>query len=440
MKKILLADSSCELLLALQKLPEAKKYHITTAENAKECLEKLTKEPPDLILIDLFLPGMHGIEILKKIRSNPKFNQIGVILSSSEAMSQNYHAALKAGANYFLTKPFPLPFFFSTVEKFFAGTLHPESFVSGESSVIEGEHCYLPKRYHPDEYIKFWGTRGSNPVSGPEYVRYGGNTACLEIRYGNDLVIIDAGTGIHPLGNSLMHSDIKTIHLIIGHTHWDHLTGFPFFNPIYHPDKTIYIYAPVGYEKTTHELFTDMLGYAFFPVRLGDIQAKIIFRDLRDSETITVGNISISAHYAHHPGSTLCFKIQAGDKKIGYATDNEVLMGYHGSPNAITQEDPRLEPHKSLITFFQDCALLIHEAQYTPLEYQEKVGWGHSSISNAAILIKYAGIKDWIVTHHDPNHTDTDLYNKIHLHHDIMRECNIPCEVRMAFDSMTLSL
>jgi ribonuclease BN (tRNA processing enzyme)/DNA-binding NarL/FixJ family response regulator len=439
-KRLLLADGSHELLLALQKTEEAKKYDISTATNAAECLDKLTKDQPDLLLVDLFLPGMHGIEILKKIRSSTRFDQMGVILSSSEAMSQNYYAALKAGANYFLTKPFPPSFFFSTVEKFFAGTLHPESFASGGSSLIEGEHCYLPKRYHPNEYIKFWGTRGSNPVSGPEYVRYGGNTACLEIRHGKDLVIIDAGTGIHPLGNSLLESDINTIHLVISHTHWDHLTGFPFFNPIYHRDKTIYIYAPVGYERTTHELFTDMLAYAFFPVRLDDIQAKIIFCDLRDSETITVGNIAISAHYAHHPGSTLCFKIHAGDKKVGYATDNEVLMGYHGAPNAITKDDPRLEPHQPLIAFFQDCDILIHEAQYTPIEYQTKVGWGHSSISNAAVLVKHTGVKDWIVTHHDPTHTDVDLYNKIHLHYDIMQECGIQCQVRMAFDGMTLSL
>lgn len=440
MKKILIADGSDLLIKALQNAKEAKNYQILVAANGPECLQIVSKELPELVLIDLFLPEMHGIEILKKIRATSEFDQIGVILSSSEAMSQNYYAALKAGANYFLSKPFPIPFFFTIAERFFAGILEPEPFEKKNLNAEEGEHCYVPQRYHPNQYLKFWGTRGSNPVSGSEYVRYGGNTSCLEIRYNNDLIIIDAGTGIHPLGNSLLHTDINTIHLIIGHTHWDHLTGFPFFNPIYQKNKTIYVYSPVGYEKSTRELFTEMLAYAFFPVRLDDIQASIIFRDIRDSEIITVGDITIAAHYAHHPGSTLCFKIHTGKKKIGYATDNEVLMGYHGSPKVITPNHPLLEPHRSLIHFFQDCDLLIHEAQYIPSEYQIKVGWGHSSIANASAFVHHTNVKDWIVTHHDPTHTDLDLYNKLRLHLDIIRECNIPCEIRMAFDGMTLPL
>lgn len=440
MKRLLLADSSSELIRALQGAKEAANYEIAIASNGSECLEKLHSFKPDLLLLELMLPGMHGIEILKIIRYHLELQKIGVIVSSGGAMLQNYHAAVKAGADYFLNKPFPLSFFFSLTERFFTGTLHPEPFIGQESTAAEGEHCYIPKRHDPSEYIKFWGTRGSNPVSGPDYARFGGNTCCLEVRYGEDLVIIDAGTGIHPLGNNLLHNDTKKIHLLIGHTHWDHLTGFPFFNPIYQKDKTIYIYAPVGYEKTTHELFTEMLAYAFFPVRLDDIQANIIFRDLRDGQILNFGSIKIATHYAHHPGSTLCFKIMVGGKTIGYATDNEMLMGYHGSPKEIDIQHTLLTPYKHLIQFFKGCDLLIHEAQYTPLEYQSKVGWGHSSISNATVLFKCTEIKEWIVTHHDPTHSDADLLQKVHLHHDIIEECGLTCQVRMAFDGFILSL
>lgn len=440
MKKILIADSCQTLVHALQEAPEAKRFLITTAFTGSECLKKLEQAPPDLLFVDLLLPEMHGIEILRKVRNTPQLKHIGVILISSEPMLQNYYAAINSGADYFLQKPFPFPFFYSLVEKFFAKQLHPDPFAGVESMAKEGEHCYLPTQHHPKEYLKFWGTRGSTAVSGPEYIRFGGNTACLEVRYGQDLVIIDAGTGIHPLGNYLQSDAIETLHLVIGHTHWDHLTGFPFFKPIYQKQKKIRIYAPVGYEKTTRELFTEMLAYAFFPVRLDDIQAELSFHDLRDQETVQVGGIQITAHHAHHPGATLCFKIQAGSKKVGYVTDNEVLMGYHGTPNGISTSHPLLIPHESLIRFFTGCDLLIHEAQYTPMEYQTKVGWGHSSVSNAAVLIKYAEIHDWIVTHHDPSHTDEDLLRKFHLHLDIMREAKIPCQVRMAFDGMSLPL
>jgi ribonuclease BN (tRNA processing enzyme) len=117
-----------------------------------------------------------------------------------------------------------------------------------------------------------------------------------------------------------------------------------------------------------------------------------------------------------------------------------MLMGYHGSPGEISKNHPLLLPQISLVQFFKDCDFLIHEAQYFPLEYQEKVGWGHSSISNAAVLIKHAGVKEWIVTHHDPEHTDDDLHRKMQWHHDIMDDNKIQARVRFAFDGLTLPL
>ena len=111
-------------------------------------------------------------------------------------------------------------------------------------------------------------------------------------------------------------------------------------------------------------------------------------------------------------------------------------MGYHGNPNAIGKDHPLIESHESIIEFFKGCDTLIHEAQYTPLEYQRRVGWGHSSISNAILLCKYAEITEWIVSHHDPKHTDSDLLDKLQLHKDILEECNLHCHVQMAFDGM----
>jgi CheY-like chemotaxis protein len=440
MKKILIADGSEKFLEALASDPLAKRYQIETARSGPECLEKMAALQPDLLLIDLMLPEMHGIEILKRIKSDPKTRHWGVFIASAEPMIQNYHAALTEGAAYFLKKPLDAKHFFLLVEQFFSGKLHPDPFSGQESEAIEGGHCYLPKAHPPDCYIKFWGTRGSNPVSGPEYVRFGGNTCCLEIRYGKDRILIDAGTGIRPLGKLLLQEEDRNIHLFLGHTHWDHVTGFPFFNPIYRPDTHIDIWSPIGYEKSTHDLFTDMLAYAYFPVRLDDIQARITFKDLRDGGVVQIGKIRVDMHYAYHPGPTLCFKIHVAGKTIGYATDNEVLLGYHGDPHALKADDPLLTPHQSQIAFFKGCDFLIHEAQYTPIEYQKKVGWGHSSISNAAVLVKYCGVKEWIVTHHDPSHTDEDLFKKIQLHNDILSAGDIHCHVRMAFDGLSLPL
>ncbi len=287
-------------------------------------------------------------------------------------------------------------------------------------------------------YLKFWGTRGSNPVSGPDYVRFGGNTSCLEIRHRDDLVIIDAGTGIRPLG--LQEKMPKQLHLILSHTHWDHLAGFPFFAPLYDKECQITIWAPISFEKPIEALFTEMLAYSYFPVRLDDIQARLVFKEMQEGVPFQIGDIKIETHYAYHPGATLCFKFTVGKTKFGYVTDNEFLMNCHEAPSRITKSHPLLKPYHSQIQFFKSCDFLIHEAQYTPEEYQTKVGWGHSSVANAAILMRQAKIAQWVLTHHDPKHTDMELLKKIHLQHDIFDELNYACHTRMAYDGMTLPL
>ncbi len=310
MQKILLADSDKQLLEKIRSAPGNEHYVFEEAANGAEVLEKIDTFEPKLIYIDLLLPEMHGIELLKKIRNNPKWEGLGVILSSTNSMIQNFHAAIKEGVDFFLPKPFELPFLYILFDRFFEGTLLPESFASSSPDGEAKEAPYAPKKQEKNSYVKLWGTRGSNPVSGPDYIRYGGNTVCLEVRHKEDLVIIDAGTGIRALGEKIDTKKFKTIHIFLSHTHWDHVTGFPFFDPIYNPDVHVVIWSPVGFEKSTKELFTEMLAYSYFPVRLEDIRAKISFNDLRDGHPVSIGDITIDSHYAFHPGATLCFKIQ----------------------------------------------------------------------------------------------------------------------------------
>ncbi|GAB4184311.1 MAG: hypothetical protein Tsb0015_00060 [Simkaniaceae bacterium] len=436
-KKILVADSSEYTKNVIIQSRESEYYDIQFVENGPDFLKAMKEFLPHICLIELMLPQMHGIELLKIIRNHPDFSHMGVIIASAGAMVQNYQAAIHWGADYFLEKPFTAEGLFLLVEKFFAGELHPEAFRGGKKShIIESDSWYDPKPSAAKAYIHFWGSRGSNPVSGHEYVRYGGNTSCLEVCYDNDMVIIDAGTGIRALGETLEDHHYHSLHIFLGHTHWDHIAGFPFFSPLYKKNKDITVWAPVAFEKDVKELFTDMLAHAYFPVRLDEMQAKVTFKELREGRKVEIGKIHIETHHTYHPGPTLCFKISTPNKKIGYVTDNEMLLGYFGHPLAIDKDDPLLDPHLSLIKFLSDCDLLIHEAQYLPIEYYQKVGWGHSSISNATVLMRFMKCTKWIVTHHDPKHTDSDLQQKMILHQDILRECRIDCEVRFAFDGM----
>jgi phosphoribosyl 1,2-cyclic phosphodiesterase/DNA-binding NarL/FixJ family response regulator len=439
-KRILIADPCKDILQSIKRHKSANLYQIETALSGQECLKKLQSFQPDLVIIDFMLPEIHGIEILRMIKDAPLMGKIGVVVTSFHGMIQNYHSAIKQGANYFLEKPFPLKRFFEIIHLFFEGKLHPDPFpdkavFSDEKITVQPSH----KQKLPS-YIKFWGTRGSNPVSGPEYVRFGGNTCCLEIRHGKDLVIIDAGSGIRGLGQALHDFPEKEFNILLSHTHWDHLLGFPFFYPIYQSDRAINIWAPVGFEKTTKELFADMLAYAYFPVGLEDIQSKILFKDLRDSQTISFGEIRVSTHYAYHPGATLCFRIQIGNTSFGYITDNEFLMGCHKQISQISKHPDLLKPYEKQIAFFKGCDFIIHEAQYTPKEYSKRVGWGHSSISNASYFLKSTNVKDWIVVHHDPRHTDEDLLRKLQLHNTIMTDLKHHCHIQFAYDGMMVPL
>lgn len=439
-RKILVADPSTTLIDEILMSKEGKDFEFATAKTGPAALKKTQEFEPDLLIIDLMMPHIHALEIMKTIKLNSRFNEMGIIITSYHVMIQNYHAVIDEGADYFLVKPFKVYQLFELMETFFKGELKPAPFTLKSGREIVETHCYHPMPSTLTSYLRFWGTRGSNPVAGAEYVRYGGNTSCLEVRYGDDLIIIDAGTGIRQLGDLIGLEDNQTIHLFVSHTHWDHITGFPFFSPLYKKTCDVVVWAPVGFEKSTKELFTSMLAYAYFPVRLDEMKATVIFKELRDDRPVSIGNLVIDCHFTNHPGPTVGFKIKAPNKTIGYITDNEVLLGYHGHPNEIHRKHPLLEPHLGLIEFLKDCDLVIHEAQYFPKEYYRKTGWGHSSIPNATVLLKYTGVNEWLVTHHDPNHDDSDLQVKFQLHNDIIQECGLNIKVDIAYDGLMIPL
>ncbi|MBX9922974.1 MAG: response regulator [Rhabdochlamydiaceae bacterium] len=438
-KKILIADAEIEFLQALKSSKKAEKFSLEVATTGSDCLKKMESFKPDLLIVDFMLPEIHGIELLKTAKNNQSLRKTGVILTSYHPMIQNYQIALKLGANYFIEKPITQTAFFELIEQFFAGTLNSIPFPPRKKPVQPYSPSQMPKSHNPS-YLKLWGTRGSNPVAGAEYVRFGGNTPCLEIRNGEDLVIIDAGSGVRALGQILPDHPGKEMHILLSHTHWDHLLGFPFFYPIYQSNREIHIWSPVGFEKSTKELFADMLAHAYFPVSLDDIQSSIFFHDLRDGQSLSFGSIQISTHYAFHPGPTLCFKISIKNKTIGYVTDNEFLMGNHLPPKQSEKKESLFTPYAGLLSFLSGCDLLIHEAQYRDEEYLDRVGWGHSSLSNASVLLKKTGIKKWVVTHHDPRHTDEYLLQKQQEHISTMEELKHECLVQFAYDGMMISV
>jgi phosphoribosyl 1,2-cyclic phosphodiesterase len=266
-------------------------------------------------------------------------------------------------------------------------------------------------------FLKFWGTRGSCPVSGSSWAHFGGNTPCLEIVYEGKRVIIDAGTGIRPLGVELQECSVD---IFFSHTHLDHLIGLPFFEPLHHKSSSVRLWFPDGTERSPHDLLDSLFSSDFFPLHLDQIQAKLSFHKMHLEKPVRSGNVELSFIRAHHPGMTYCFKIKTPHETFGYITDNE-----------LQKED------NALVQFFQGCDLLVHEAQYTDEEYQTKTGWGHSGLSNAIHFVQKVGCKRWIVTHHDPKHTDPMLET---MQVEARKKLGSTCEVVWANDGMKIPL
>ncbi|MEW6202669.1 MAG: MBL fold metallo-hydrolase [bacterium] len=245
--------------------------------------------------------------------------------------------------------------------------------------------------------IRFWGTRGSIPAPAHNTVEFGGNTSCVEIILkGGDSIILDAGTGIRPLGIDYLSRNgaPRTLHLMISHVHWDHIQGFPFFLPAYHPDFTIHIYSHLNMQKTLSYQMTP----PFFPVTLDEMKSNKIFHTLNFGAKFKVAGATVRTHELNHPQKVSGYRIEEDGKAIIYSTDTEPAGGSHPG---------------TLETFVKGADLMLFDAQYTPQEYiQGKVGWGHSTYSDALLLAKAAGVKKLVLYHHDPTHDD-DFIRKL---------------------------
>ena len=249
--------------------------------------------------------------------------------------------------------------------------------------------------------VRFWGTRGSIAAPGPNTARFGGNTSCVEVRAADGTVIIlDCGTGARELGLHLAQTVPQPIrlHLFIGHTHWDHIQGFPFFVPAFLPGSELNIYAPIGFQRGLEEAMAGQMEYSYFPVKMRDLRSRIHFTEL-DEGFFRVGGVLVETQFLNHTAPTVAYRMTSDGATIAYATDHEPFWNASGR----VSQHPGDERH---IAFLKGANLVIHDAQYTDAEYRDKVGWGHSSLEYAVDVALAAGVERLVLFHHDPAHDD----------------------------------
>jgi ribonuclease BN (tRNA processing enzyme) len=247
---------------------------------------------------------------------------------------------------------------------------------------------------------RVWGCRGSLASPGPETVRYGGNTSCLELVLDDGAVLVlDAGTGARALGLELASGE-QPIHLLLTHLHLDHLEGLGFFLPIWDSRNEVHIWGPPSPVRTLGERIARYLSPPLFPIHLTDIPARLVFHDVPD-EPWDIGAARIRAEPVAHPGPTVGYRIEADGIAIAYIPDHEPALG-----NELAKLTPDWISGWGVA---QDADVLFHDAQYFESEYAERVGWGHSSVADTVTFARAAGVERLILFHHDPLHTDGDL-------------------------------
>jgi len=256
--------------------------------------------------------------------------------------------------------------------------------------------------------LKFWGTRGSIPVPGKGTIRYGGNTPCVEIiSSDNNLFIFDAGTGIRELGDKIITQNIfKEINIFITHTHWDHIHGLPFFRPLYNKNYKINIYAYGIDQSDIGRILDDQMQPFFFPVNSDELQAEIQLNRLSTEETLSIGDITVEMISLNHPRQTIGFKIRDLNKSLIYMTDNEIL---YNTKNGNPAPADILKKNRALLNFCSGGDYLIHDSMYHLQEYEKKIGWGHSNNISVAYFSILADIKNLILFHYEPGHSDEKI-------------------------------
>lgn len=286
--------------------------------------------------------------------------------------------------------------------------------------------------------IKFWGTRGSIAVPGKTTIKYGGNTPCIQVSYGNDFIVLDAGTGIRELGNDLLqNSECSLIHLLISHTHWDHIQGLPFFSPVYNDQCKFKIYAETKFGSSIEKIFETQWDPNYFPVTAQMFKEKVKYYEIGPLENIEINGFNISSINTHHSEGTLAFRVEKNGKSLVYMTDNEL---YYDAKNNLPTKEEILEKNKDQVDFIKDADILIHDSMYQHEDYGDKIGWGHSNNYSVSVFATLGNIKKLLLFHYDPDYSDEKIKDIVDETNLFLTELKSPVICEGSFDGMEIEL
>jgi phosphoribosyl 1,2-cyclic phosphodiesterase/ActR/RegA family two-component response regulator len=421
MKTALLIDEDRVARHALAQWLRQADWSVLEADEGATGLAIALEQKPQLILCDLQAPRYNGFQLCRFLRGKPeKLPGTRIVVSASGGYGVDKETALQAGADDCIVKPI--------LESDLLRLVQSLPNTPGDTQVFlrqlgpDRSHMNYPPLppgaiANGEALVRFWGVRGSIATPGPSTLKYGGNTSCVEVRADDQLIILDAGTGIRALGAKLAEEFKDTplsMTLLISHTHWDHIQGFPFFSPAYNPNNRLRI---LGYEGAREGLLgalSSQMESPYFPVGWRQLPSYIQLQEVKQQE-FKIGSIEVETMYLNHPGICVGYRLITNAGIICYLPDNEPFQRYkfHTEPKSKTASTEILEfarrMDQKLADFVRDADVLIIDAQYDATEYQTRVGWGHGCVDDVVALALNANAKRLFLFHHDPNHDDAKI-------------------------------
>lgn len=422
MKTVLIIDDEESFRALVTRWLTKDGWQVLEAADGEVGINTALQQRPDIVLCDLMMPRCNGFQVCRALRKESDLGHTKIIVTTGSDYESDRYNAFKAGADEYLVKPVDQR---ELVKLLATLLLQPPKTLQEEPArqkTDKPNEAWTPPKsaVGPADQItrvKFWGVRGSIPTPGTMMAYYGGNTSCIEVRADGQIIVLDAGTGIHPLGRQLAE-EFKdqpiNITLLISHTHWDHIQGFPFFLPAYNPQNHVDILGYEGAREGLESILTTQMESPYFPISMQQLPGNITIHELKDLK-FSVGNVEIQAEFMNHPGICMGYRLFTSAGSIAYLPDNEPYQRFrYHSGNPVQNSTPEAlayarEQDQRLINFIHGADVLIIDSQYDATEYQTRIGWGHGCVDDVVALALSAKVKQLYLFHHDPTHDDAHM-------------------------------